>query len=385
MQFGIDLLVARGYEPLSGKRLGLFTNLAAVNRDMVTTYTLFSFAPQLDLRALFSPEHGLGGMVPDGAKVDSEMDVRTGLPVYSLYGDALVPTAEMLAEIDLIVCDIQDIGVRYYTFLWTLTHILEACGSYNVEVMVLDRPNPLGDRIDGGRLAPELSSLVGRFSIPIQHGMSWGEVANMVNDLWNPTPAQLQIIACEGWHRSMTWAEIDRPFVPPSPNMPHFSTTMHYPGACLIEGTTLSEGRGTGLPFEVVGAPYIDAITLATTINAQGISGAIARPHYFQPTDSKFGGQACSGIQLHITNYMLFRPLTAWLKVLKTICEMYPQQFSWLPAHRGIRHFDRLIGDKSTRKLLEGEASVEQISAKWSDFHSEFLDVRQPYLIYGET
>lgn len=385
MQFGIDRLVAQAFRPLMGKRLGLFTNLAAVNHDMVTTYTLFSSTPQLDLRAFFSPEHGLAGIVPDGVKIDSGIDARTKLPVYSLYGDAKAPTSEMLAEIDLVVCDIQDIGVRYYTFLWTLTHILEACGIYDVEVLVLDRPNPLGGRIDGGRLALELSSLVGRFSIPIQHGMSLGEVASMVNELWNPTPAELYITPCDGWPRSMIWAEIDRPFVPPSSAMPHVSTTMHYPGACLIEGTTLSEGRGTSLPFEVVGAPYIDGIALAANINAPGIPGAIARPHHFQPTSSKFSGQACGGIQLHIRDHRTFRPLTAWLQVLKIIREMYPQQFAWLPPHNGIRHFDRLIGDELSRKLLDEGAPIEEISAAWADFHAEFLDTRQPYLIYDES
>jgi uncharacterized protein YbbC (DUF1343 family) len=275
----------------------------------------------------------------------------------------------MLADINLMVCDIQDIGVRYYTFLWTLTHILEACGEQGVPVLILDRPNPLGDYIDGGGLEPELASLVGRFPIPIQHGMTIGELALMVNDLWNPTPAEVEIMRCDGWNREgCRW-----PFVPPSPNMPHLSTALHYPGACLVEGTQLSEGRGTALPFEIVGAPFIDGFTLAEALNS--LPRAVARPHAFQPTASKFAGEICSGVQIHMLEG--FRPLEVWLRVLHTIRHLYPDQFEWIPYH-----FDRLIGDTTTRQQIEDGVSVEDIVAGWQDFHQAFREQRAPYLLY---
>lgn len=384
MLFGIDRLVANHFQPLLGRRVGLFTNLSAVNQAMLTTYTLFARHDSIDLRAIFSPEHGLAGMAADGETVASTIDSRTGLPVYSLYGESYAPTAEMLADIDVMVCDIQDIGVRYYTFFWTISYILEACGQHSVEVMILDRPNPLGGGLDGGPLDPALSSLVGRFSIPIQHGMSLGELAQMINAHWNPTPAQLTVIPCATWQRSMQWPVTGRPFIPPSPNMPRFSTVMHYPGACLIEGTTLSEGRGTTLPFEIVGAPYLDPQALADSINAHRLEGIIARAHYFRPTASKYSGDVCGGIQLHITSNHKFRPLSAWLTILGIIRKQYPTDFAWLPAENGIQHFDRLIGDTNTRHLIDSGASFNDICLDWVTFHTEFIALRKPYLIYGE-
>lgn len=383
MYFGIDVLEREQFRQLAGQRVALFTNLAAVNRDMVPTYRIFNECDQFELVCFFSPEHGLNGMVADGIAVDSTADSVTGLPVYSLYGDQQAPTTAMLQDVDTVVCDIQDIGVRYYTFLWTLTHILEVCGNHHTAVVVLDRPNPLGEHIDGGGLDAALGSLVGRFSIPIQHGMTIGELATMINATWNPTPAEVDIIRCEGWQRNTPWSATGRPFVPPSPNMPHLSTAQHYPGACLIEGTSLSEGRGTALPFEVVGAPFIDAFALAATLNAQSIAGAQARPHVFQPTSSKFKGQPCAGIQLYITDLQQFRPLPAWLQVLGTIRQMYPQQFEWLAPHNGQQHFDRLIGDTTTRSLIDEGATLDTIVADWEAFHAAFREQRQPFLLYG--
>jgi len=372
MRFGIDRLVDDNFTPLQGKRIGLFTNLSAVDRDLVPTYERFRLAKTVNLSAFFSPEHGLAGMVADGVAIDSDTDHKTGLPSYSLYGDSYAPTADMLQDIDLMVCDIQDIGVRYYTFLWTVTHILEACGQYGVPVMILDRPNPLGGALSGGALDTEQSSLVGRFSIPIRHGLSMGELANLINDTWNPTPAELTIIACEGWQRSQLWSDLGRAFIPPSPNMPHFSTALQYAGACLVEGTELSEGRGTALPFEVVGAPYIDGTTLAESI---AVTGAIARPMMFQPTASKFAGQACGGIQLHITDIKTFDPLSAWLHIITQIRHLYPNDFAWNP-----KHFDRLIGNSLIRAMIDiGDALPND-----TNFHQEFLKLRRPYQLYED-
>ncbi|MFP4322845.1 MAG: exo-beta-N-acetylmuramidase NamZ domain-containing protein [Anaerolineales bacterium] len=372
MLFGIDRLQRADFAPLQGQRVGLFTNLSAVDGRLTRTYDIFRVAPAVDLRAFFSPEHGLAGSVADGVKVASGQDAITGLPVHSLYGEALHPTQQMLAEVEVIVCDIQDIGVRYYTYLWTLTHILEACGEHGVRVMILDRPNPLGKTLSGGGLDPALASIVGRYDIPVQHGMTLGELAQMINSRWNPTPAEINVIPCEGWQRDLAWRDLKRPFIPPSPNMPHFSTVQHYPGACLVEGTELSEGRGTPLPFEVVGAPFIDGYDLAQQIT---IPGAIARPIEFTPSASKFAHERCEGIQLHITDATRFAPLPAWLQIIAYIRHRYPEAFAWKAAH-----FDRLIGHVAIREAIDTRQSLPH----WDAYLADFRQARQPYLIYGD-
>lgn len=384
MRFGIDRLIDDDFAPLQGKRIGLFSNLSAVNRDLLPTVEVLRLADAVNLVALYGPEHGFGGATGDGIEIATATDPRTSLPIYSLYGDTYRPTAAMLTDIDLLVCDIQDIGVRYYTFLWTLTHIIEACGEYVVPVLVLDRPNPLGGTIDGGRLEPELASLVGRYPIPVQHGMTIGELATLINDQWNPHKADVTVYRCDGWQRNQTWADIGRSFVSPSPNMPNFTAAQHYPGACLIEGTTLSEGRGTPLPFEVVGAPTIDSWTLAETLNSLNLDGVRFRPHQFQPTASKYAGELCNGVQAHITNANRYRPLTAWLTVIATIRHLYPDDFAWLPPYRagGIQHFDRLIGDTRTRQLIDLGESINAITADWGTFRAEFKALAATYLLY---
>lgn len=384
MRFGIERLTEDAYTRLRGQRIGLFSNLSAVDRDLRTTYDLLWHADGVDLVALFGPEHGFAATAADGVAVASATDPRTGLPVHSLYGTGYRPTEAMLDGIDLLVADIQDIGARYYTFLWSLTHVLEACGEFGVPVLVLDRPNPLGGRVDGGPLDPALASLVGRCSIPVQHGMTLGELARLFNAQWNPTPADLDVIACEGWSPAQTWAAMSRAFVPPSPNMPHVVTAQHYPGACLIEGTTLSEGRGTPLPFEVTGAPGIDGGALAEALNAAGIDGVRFRSHRFQPSAGKHSGQACEGVQAHITDADAYRPLAAWLAVIASLRQQQPGSFDWLPTayEGGFQHFDRLYGDASARARIDAGESPAALMAAWPAFHAEFAALAAPHLLY---
>ena len=267
---------------------------------------------------------------------------------------------------------------------------MEACGEYGKEVVILDRPNPIGDTIGGGALDAELSSFVGRFDMPIRHGMTVGELAQMMNQLWNPSPCQLSIVPCDGWNRRMLWNETERDFIQSSPSMPHFITALHYPGSCLLEGTYLSEGRGTSLPFQIVGTPYIDGDYLAEQLNAQNLAGVRFRPHAFLPTFSKFANETCYGVQLHITDIKQFDPIKAWLATIIEIKSIYPEQFEWLPPHqtdyeRGEQwHFDRLIGRKHYRQLIDTGASVHDVMEGWSDYCDEFHNRRQPYLIYPE-
>lgn len=374
---GIDVLRRDDFVQLRGQRIGLLTNHSGVTYDLVPTYRLLHDAENVDLVALFGPEHGVMGMAAEGEQVSSGTDAHTGLPVYSLYGAQVRPTAAMLADIELLVCDIQDIGTRYYTYLWTLTHVLEACGEAGVRVLVLDRPNPLGgERVSGPGLDAEFSSLVGRFDIPIQHGMTLGELAQMLNDTVNPTPAPVDVIRCEGYTRTMLWEHTGLPFVPPSPNMPSVVTTQHYPGSCLVEGTNLSEGRGTTLPFQIVGAPYIAADALADTLNALALPGCRFRPHRFRPSSRKYADEVCDGVQVHITATDQYEPITTWLHVLATIARHYPEQFEWL------NFFDKLIGSTQVRQQLAADTAIAILTASWDAYEAVFRTKRAPYLLY---
>lgn len=378
VRVGIEVLRADGFKALAGRRVGLLTNPSAVDSDLNSTYDILRRAPQVKLVALFAPEHGIKAAVRDGVSFSDSADPLTGIPIYSLYGDSFRPTREMLSDVDLLVCDIQDIGTRFYTFIWTMSYLLEAAGEYGVEMLILDRPNPLGDTVVGSSVRPEFSSIVGRFPIPIQHGMTIGELARLFNALWNPHPASLAVIPCEGWQRHMRWNDTGLPFVPPSPNMPHFVTAQHYPGACLVEGTTLSEGRGTALPFEIVGAPFIDSRTLAEHLNAQAWVGVRFRPHTFTPTDSKFAGETCEGVQAHITDANTYQPVITWLGVLRELRRLYPGAFDWKP------HLDLLTGGDDVRLAIERGDSLAEITAGWDAFCADFRQQRAPYLLYPE-
>lgn len=364
------------------------TNPSANDRHFNSTYDILRQSEQVDLRALFGPEHGFAAAAPDATSVDNALDAKTGLPIFSLYGETYRPTQSMLDDIDVLVCDIQDIGVRFYTYIWTISYILEACGEYGIEVIILDRPNPLGGRIDGSPLETEFASFVGRFNIPMQHGMTLGELAQMINAIWNPTPAKLTIMPCYGWQRWMMWDDTHLPFVSTSPAIPNVGTTYHYPGSCLLEGIELSEGRGTALPFETVGAPYIDGAKLAELLNGAKLTGVRFRPHTFMPTDSKFTHQTCYGVQAHIVDRRTYRAIEIWLNVILAIHRLYPEQFAWLALEQeyyergNVYHFDRLIGSNKPRHLIEADASIEEIMNDWGDFHAEFREARKPYLLY---
>lgn len=378
VQFGVDLLRDEDFARLEGLRVGLLTNTSAVDEQLTSTRRLLWESSAVHLAALFSPEHGWMGLAAEGEKVGSAHDPRTGLPIHSLYGDTLRPTAEMLAGLDVVVVDLQDVGARFYTFIWTVTHMLEACGEHGVEVLILDRPNPLGGAVSGPPLDPALASFVGRSNIPIMHGMTLGELAAMFNAVWNATPCRLEVIACEGWQREQRWPELGRPWVPPSPAMPHFETVMHYPGACLIEGTNLSEGRGTALPFQIVGAPFIDAELLAEQLNALDEGTVRFRPHYFRPTAGKWQGEICAGVQVHITAPDKWQPIHTWLDVLMAIHALYPDLFAWQPAH-----FDRLIGSVTVRQRIEAGDDLADITAGWPAACNAFAQRRARYLLYA--
>lgn len=385
IQLGIDILQEQDFAPLIGKRVGLFTNASGVDSCLRATYDILWQASEVNLVALFAPEHGIAAAMPDGEHINDMIDPRTGIRVFSLYGDTYAPTEDMMRHVDVIVVDIQDIGVRYYTFMWSMTYVLEACGQFGVEMLILDRPNPLGEWLTYPILDSSISTLVGRFPVPIQHSMTIGEMAKMVNGEWLEQPAQLEIIKCKNYDHQAEWQDLPLMWVPPSPNMPHLSTVRNYIGSCLIEGTNLSEGRGTPLPFEVIGAPWIDKYKLADEINALPEVSELdvfARPHSFKPTASKFNGQVCHGIQIHFDEYELFDCLGLWLTIIDNIRHTYPDRFEWIspPEPDGIYHFDRLIGIPN---FHEADNLVETLDKKKSsDEKMKFTKLCKPYMLY---
>jgi uncharacterized protein YbbC (DUF1343 family) len=381
---GIDVLVASDFAQLAGRRVGLMTNPSGVDATLTPTVHLLHTAPNVNLVALFGPEHGVNGLAPDGEKVADDVDPVTDLPVYSLYGSAMRPTPESLADLDLLVCDIQDVGVRFYTYLWTISHILEGCGEAGVPVMILDRPNPIGGAVAGRGLESEVASFVGRYDIPIRHGMTLGELAQYLNATVNPTPAEVEVIACEGYTREMLWADTGLPFVPPSPAMPNVLTALHYPGACFVEGTTLSEGRGTTIPFQIMGAPYIAPEPTAQRLNALNLPGVRFRPHRFEPLSSKYEGEVCGGVQAHIADVTAYEPISIWLHVIHDILHHYPDEFGWRPPYRNSDYtsFDKLIGSTLPRQQLSDGESVAEVMEGWAESASAFEEKRQPYLLY---
>jgi uncharacterized protein YbbC (DUF1343 family) len=384
IQLGIDVLIANGYEPIKGKRVGLYTNLNAVTADLVPTYLLFAQSKDVNLVALFAPEHGIMGTLAAGEKVSSALDEASQVPVYSLYGDHYRPMAETLAQIDVMVCDIQDMGTRYYTYLWTLSYIIETCAEHGVPVIVCDRPNPMGDQVQGPPIVAGFESFVGRFSVPILYGMTIGELAQMINVEYLPKRADLTIIRCEHYQRDMGFSKQGRPWIAPSPNLPTFTSVEHYSGSCLIEGTNFSEGRGTAAPFEIVGAPFLNGAVFADYMNMQGLAGVRFRPYAFRPTTSKFNAETCQGVMAHITDSTTYNALETWLTVLRELRIAYEEEFQWLPPYKegGHHHFDLLIGNDTVRPQIDAGASVAEIMSDWMPYLEDFSKRRVAYLLY---
>lgn len=376
VRVGLDVLRESGYDVVRGKRIGLLTHPAAVDSRLESSYRVLSRVPGVQVAALFGAEHGAYGAVSAGEKVATMTDPMTGIPIYSLYGDTLQPTPEMLENLDAVIVDLQDVGARFYTYTWTVSYVLEAASQAGVEVIILDRPNPLGDLIDGVTLEPTLTSFIGRFPEPIQHGMTLGEHAQLINNEWLNTPARLTVIPCFGLKRAMTWNQLGLPWVPTSPNMAQFSTVAQYPGACLVEGTNLSEGRGTVLPFEIVGAPFVDGAELADRLNAMDWIGIRFRPHAFTPAIGKWQGVHCDGVQVHVVEPSVFFPVRVWLGILIALYRRYSESWEWLPS------FDRLAGAAAVREQIIAGNGHHDIVESWDESREAFARLRAPYLIY---
>lgn len=382
MKLGLDVFLEKHSHLYKGKRIGLVTNLTGVNRNLVPTIDLFHEHPDLQLTALYGPEHGIRGDAKEGEEIASSTDPYTGLPVYSLYGDTKKPTPEMLEPVDVVVFDLQDIGSRYYTYIYTMAYVMEACGELGKDFVVLDRPNPIGgNAMEGNLLEPELKSFVGLFPIPNRHGLTIGELALLFKHEFG-IQCNVTVIQMEGWARDMYFDQTGLFWVPPSPNSTGIDMSILYPGTCLVEGTNLSEGRGTTRPFEFIGAPYVDGYSLAKTYNQRKIPGVIARPISFVPNYQKHLGARCEGVQLHVVDRHILNSLKAGLILLETIAGLYPNDFAFRQAsENGKSFFDLLAGTKDLREKVVNASTNEFLEVCESQLE-KFRGQVKPYLLY---
>lgn len=382
-RLGVEVLLQDQLELIKGKRVGLITNPTGVDQNLNSIVDLLNDNPNVKLTALYGPEHGVRGSAQAGQYVDKYIDEKTGLPVYSLYGATKKPTPEMLSNVDVLLFDIQDVGSRFYTYIYTMALAMEAAKENNIPFIVLDRPNPIsGTKVEGPVLEDKYSSFVGEFPIPVRHGMTVGELAQLFNKEFG-IGADLTVVKMDGWKRNMYYDDTQLQFVMPSPNMPTLDTALVYPGDCLIEGTNLSEGRGTTRPFELIGAPFINSDNLAAKLNSYHLPGVTFRAASFIPTFSKFANQLTHGIQVHVTNRNAYKPFETGLYIVKTIHDMYPDQFQFrTPGSTGISYFDNLVGNGSVRAGIEAGKSIDEIKAEWQPELNKFMDTREKYLLY---
>lgn len=382
MQVGLSILLGERLALVKGRSVGLITNQTGVDAQLRSNVLLFAEHPHVELAALFSPEHGIWGTVQNGAHIAPAIDKQRQIPIHSLYGETRQPTPEMLAGIDVVVYDIQDVGARFYTFVSTLLLAMKAAAASNVDFILLDRPNPIcGDRVEGNTLQPAFQSFVGQHPLPIRHGMTVGELARLFKAELN-LDLQLEVVPMHGWRRSMWYDQTGLPWVPPSPNMPTLETATLYPGACLIEGTNLSEGRGTTKPFEWIGAPWIDADRWAETLNDLCLPGVRFRPIHFTPAFSKYANQPCDGVQIHVTVRDVLKPTEVGLHLIETAIRDYPDRFAFW-ENRGRYFFDLLAGTADLRSsLMAGEPSTE-ILQRWEKDAAAFADRRRRYVLYN--
>ncbi|WP_049972683.1 exo-beta-N-acetylmuramidase NamZ family protein [Haladaptatus cibarius] len=387
VRLGVERLLDERADVVEGDRLGLITNPSGTDSNLTPTIDLLNDRDAFDLRKLFGPEHGIRGDVQAGVKVDDSTDDRTGLPVKSLYGEQRRLRPEMLADIDTVVYDMQDVGCRFYTLIYTLAYALEGTAEADKRIVVLDRPNPISPLpVTGNRIGEENSSFVGGYELPIVHGLTIGELATYLNEEFD-IGARLDVVEMRDWSRSDWFSDTGLPWVYPSPNMPTPGTATLYPGMCFFEGTNLSEGRGTTKPFELVGAPWIDADAWATELSEQGLDGVAFRPAYFSPTFSKHERENVTGVQVHVLDRDTVNPVTVGLTVLASAF-MADDRCEWIEYDDGF-FVDKLAGGSYLRETIDDADTASEprdiaaeITEHWEDDLAEFADVRGNYRRY---
>jgi uncharacterized protein YbbC (DUF1343 family) len=384
---GLDVLLGRLRTLLGGQSLGLLCHPASVTADLTPAAEALMRVKGVKLRRLFAPEHGITGAAQDLVLVGHEKDPLTGLPVMSLYGRRLDPDPRALERLDALIVDLQDVGARYYTYNWTMALAMKAAARVNLPVIVLDRPNPLGgERLEGNWPEAGWSSFVGLYPLPIRHGMTMGELAGYLNDA-HALGCDLTVVPMLGWRRGMAWEDTGLPWVAPSPNMPTPDTARVYPGGCLVEGTNLSEGRGTTRPFEWVGAPYLDGPRLARALERRGLPGVRFRPVGFEPAFHKWKSQRCGGVQIHVTDAARFKPFAAYLALIAEARRQAPRHFRWRkPPYEFERvrlPMDLLCGGPGIRRALERGVPITRLETSWRPDLVRFARERRPYLLYS--
>ncbi|MDX6693641.1 MAG: hypothetical protein QOF02_1244 [Blastocatellia bacterium] len=384
---GLEKLLEGAGEPLRGARVGLICNQSSVNGEYRHAADLLHERRDINLTALFGPQHGIRGDVQDNmVETAHAFDRVTGIPIYSLYSETREPTEEMLKDVDALVFDMQDVGCRIYTFIYTLANCMRAAEKYRKRVVVCDRPNPInGQSIAGTMLEPEYASFVGQFPLPTRHGMTVCELALMFKGHFK-IDCELEVIKMDGWERGMWHDETGAPWVLPSPNMPTLDSATVFPGTVHLEGTQMSEGRGTTRPFELIGAPYIEAEVYAGKLNGLGLPGVYFRACGFQPTFQKHWKETCGGAQLHVTSREDFEPVIAGVAAVKIARDLYAEEFKWKePPYEYVydkNPFDVIAGTARLRESIERGESLGQIQEGWQEGLAAFKRAREPFLLY---
>lgn len=383
MDLGLEVFLKKHTADYKGKRIGLLTNLTGVNKQLEPSIDLFYHHPDIHLSALFGPEHGLRGEVKEGEKVASSADAYTGLPVYSLYSDNKQNSEDMLDDIDVVFCDLQDIGTRYYTFIYTMAELMERCGKAGKSFVVLDRPNPInGIDIEGNFVQDMFTSFVGKFPIPVRHSMTIGELALLFKNQFH-IACELEVIPMQDWKRGMYYDQTGLYWISPTPNTTNLDMCLLYPGTCLIEGTNISEGRGTTKPFEIVGAPFVKGRKLARVLNNLMLPGVLFRAIVFKPMYQKYAGEVCEGVQIHISDCSKINAYYIGLCLINVFYKLYPNHFQFIrSADFDSAYFiDLLAGTDGLRhQIINGSINLflEEIVSD----AEQFKIIKKPYELY---
>lgn len=385
---GLEQLLLDESRSFAGQRLGYLSNQASTASHLIHGRILLQRKYGEQLTCLFSPQHGFYSEKQDNM-IESEhgFDPLTGLPVFSLYGEHRRPTKEMFDILDVLFVDLVDVGTRVYTFIYTMAYCMEEAARFNKKIIILDRPNPIGgERVEGNMLRPDCSSFVGLYPLPMRHGLTLGEIAMYFNTTCG-IGCDLEVIQMDGWQRDMLFRDTSFPWVLPSPNMPTPETALVYPGQVIWEGTNVSEGRGTTMPFEFVGAPYWQHREIEDFLCRTTLPGCVLRPTVFEPTSGKWSGERCTGFQIHVTDPRHFLPYRTSLAILQAAMLLYPDQFEYKQPPYEYEYqrlpMDLIIGDQDLRILLENGMAVEKIEEKWLDELNEFDQNRRKFFLYS--
>ena len=386
-KLGVERLLNEKINMIKGQRVGLVCNQASVTPDLRHVADVFAERSEFDLTTYFGPQHGIRGDVQDNMiETDHAIDTRTGKPIYSLYSETREPTEAMLENVDTIVFDMQDVGCRIYTFVYTMANCMRAAAKFGKRVVVCDRPNPIGGvQVEGNVTETTFTSFVGQFEIPTRHGMTTGELAKMFNEHFG-IGCELEVVTMDGWTRDMYFEQTGLPWILPSPNIPTVDTCVVFPATVHIEGSELSEGRGTTKVFELNGAPFIDSYEWAAALDAYDFAGVTFRPCFFRPTFQKWAGQTCGGVHIHVTDRNTFTPVIVGIAMVKTAHDLYTDKFQWkqdaYEYEFGRNPMDIVCGTDKIRKQIEGGVSLREIEGDWQNGLNAYVEMRKEFLLY---